>query len=70
MGWYSLVHHVSHYAHLRLAYIEGLSGRQRKPHSGSHARLETEMIRYVVAQGWLDGKLKPKPKTSGRTAGT
>lgn len=58
-GWHDLVHDISHYIHGRDPF--GLPS-DKKPHDLSHARLEREMIQYVVAQGWLAGKLKPKPK--------
>jgi hypothetical protein len=49
-GWDSLVHTISH----------GLGGG----HGNSHLKVERDMVRYVVKQGWLDGRLKkaPKPK--------
>ncbi|MBO0736287.1 MAG: hypothetical protein J2P48_06925 [Alphaproteobacteria bacterium] len=54
-GWHDMVHDLSHAAHMRV-------NRRGKPHDGDHARLEAKLIRYVVDHGWLDGKLKPKPK--------
>jgi len=56
-GWQDIVHHVSHYCHHRL--FPG-----HKPHDGrgTHAFLERSMIDYVVKSGFLDGKLKSKPK--------
>lgn len=57
-GWKDIVHAMSHYVHSRL-HPEG------KGHGAGHSYLEREMIDYVLAQGWLDGKLKratkPKP---------
>lgn len=54
-GWHDLVHCVSHYVHSRLN--PGAPG-----HGWQHHRIERDMIAYVVASGWLDGKLKPKAK--------
>ena len=34
--------------------------RYCKPHSIQQAKLELEMAKYVVNQGWLNGVLKPK----------
>lgn len=48
-GWRDLVHDVSHYV-------------SRNGHNAEHARTEAAMIDHVVSSGWLDGKLKPKPK--------
>lgn len=55
-GWAELVHTLSHSFFLRKA-------RGEKPHGYPHARLEKAMVEYVVAQGWLDGKLQPKSRT-------
>lgn len=54
-GWKRLVHELSHYFHQKLRPHD-------KPHSDSHRHLEKEMIAHVVSSGWLDGKLKPRPK--------
>lgn len=54
-GWGRLVHDVSH-------RVFEWRYPQLKPHHGLHARLEAEMAQYVVAQGWLDGKLRPPVK--------
>ena len=54
-GWAALVHDLSHYMHRRV-------NRGIKPHSKEHARLELKLIKKVVADGWLDGSLKPKTK--------
>jgi hypothetical protein len=55
-GWHRLVHDVSHIAHDRQS--------ASKSHGGWHAEREIAMVRYVLAQGWLDGRLKPttRPK--------
>lgn len=57
-GWKSLVHDMSHYCHARLHPDKG-------GHDHRHEWLEKEMIQYVVAHGWLDGKLRreAKPET-------
>jgi hypothetical protein len=50
-GWRRLIHDVSHMVHkfLRPTFSD---------HCFQQAELELDMIKYVVAQGWLDGKLK------------
>ena len=54
-GWRRLVHDVSHYVH-----------DFRFPNSNDHdlaqAKIEQEMAQFVIDSGWLDGKLKSKPK--------
>lgn len=54
-GWHDLVHAVSHKANRRICPAQ-------KFHSGSHAFMEREMIKYALDHGWLDGRLKAKPK--------
>lgn len=54
-GWHELVHLMSHLCTQRL--FPNASG-----HGHQHAFLEKEMIAYVVASGWLDGKLRTVPK--------
>ena len=55
-GWRRLVHDVSHYVH-----------DFRFPNSNDHdlaqAKIEQEMAQFVIDSGWLEGKLKSKPKT-------
>jgi hypothetical protein len=54
-GWRRLVHDASHDAF-------GIIYPARKPHGGLHADLELRMARYVIAKGWLDGRLRaPEP---------
>lgn len=57
-GWPRLVHDLSH-----MIFRKRMPGT--RPHHGLHARLEHEITEYVLASGWLDGKLrkavKPKP---------
>lgn len=53
-GWHDLVHMMSHYCHRQLH-------PKRRPHDTRHQYLERDMVAYVVAQGWLDGKLKREP---------
>jgi len=55
-GWRRLVHDVSHRIFFRLH-------PGRRPHDPRHEWLEGEMVEFVLKSGWLDGKLKPKPKT-------
>lgn len=50
-GWKDIVHFMSHRICRRL--YPGAPG-----HGHTHARLEREMIEYVISQGWLEGKLK------------
>jgi len=54
-GWRELVHSVGHWAYFR-------RGTDPTPHNKSHARLELRLVRQVVKRGWLDGRLKTKPK--------
>lgn len=56
-GWHDIVHEMSHWVFYCLH--PNLS-----PHDRRHAYLERDMIKYVVEQGWLDGRLKPKPKAA------
>lgn len=56
-GWDDLVHMLSHCAHRRLH-------PGKAPHDLSHAKLERELIHYVIDSGWLGGKLKPKAKAA------
>lgn len=52
-GWRRVVHDVSH-------IVFGRQNRQtRGGHGGWHAELELKMTEYVIAQGWLDGALRP-----------
>jgi hypothetical protein len=55
-GWHDLVHFMSHYCHSRL-------WPKHKPHGPNHHHIEKEMVEYVLAHGWLDGRLRPKVKT-------
>ena len=62
-GWHRLVHDISHMASREQFPRE-------RPHGPHHAKIEREMVEYVLAQGWLDGRLRkkaptPKPKTDG-----
>jgi hypothetical protein len=54
-GWKELVHDLSHTFHWRLRPKD-------RPHSDNHLALEKDMVAYVVSNGWLDGKLKPKAR--------
>jgi hypothetical protein len=53
-GWQALVHDMSHYINDRVV------NRKHNGHGVWHATLEREMIAYVIASGWLDGKLRSK----------
>lgn len=52
-GWQRLVHDVSHdvFQHRHPSL---------KPHHPTHARIEREMVAYVIERGWLGGTLAPK----------
>jgi hypothetical protein len=52
-SWSNIVHGLSHCVHRRLN--PGVDS-----HDASHAAIEHDMIEYVKASGWLEGKLKPK----------
>jgi hypothetical protein len=54
-GWRALVHDLSHDFH-RVLYPHA------KPHASTHTVLERRMAEHVVSSGWLEGKLRPKPK--------
>jgi hypothetical protein len=54
-GWRALVHDISHLVHYHLH--PNLSG-----HDWRHAHLERAMVSLVVSKGWLEGKLRRKPK--------
>lgn len=56
-GWKDLVHGLSHVAW----YLQEPTAR---PHSGIHAELERRMIEHVIAEGWLDGRLRPPPEVA------
>lgn len=50
-GWWRLVHDVAHETFSR-------SFPHFTDHNPGHAKLERDMIEYVVAKGWLNGILK------------
>lgn len=50
-GWDNLVHDISHYVH-------SIVHPDKSGHDQRHEWLERELREYVVAKGWLDGKLK------------
>lgn len=56
-GWREIVHSVSHYVHWRK-----FPSHKNHDGTGTHAWIERQMIEHVVKSGWLDGKLKPRPK--------
>lgn len=53
-GWKDLVHDLSHACHNMIS--------TERPHSEEHAQLELKMVRWVIASGWLDGRLQPSEK--------
>lgn len=52
-GWWRLVHDVSH-----LVFRRQNRHTVRGGHGGWHAELERKMVEHVLANGWLDGRLK------------
>jgi hypothetical protein len=55
-GWERLVHDVSH-------RIFDKRCPHLRPHHSAHSHLEAEIAAFVVASGWLQGKLKPPQKS-------
>lgn len=53
-GWRRLIHDVSH----RIYYFQNPNDKGH--HSLKQAQIELELGEYVMDQGWLKGKLKPK----------
>jgi len=53
-GWPGIVHDLSHWAHHK-------KNPNDRPHSSKQAYIERDLVDYLLAQGWLDGALKPKP---------
>lgn len=56
-GWPDLAHMMSH------AIFRELKPHLR-PHDRRHEYLERDITNYIIEQGWLDGKLKRKPKAA------
>ena len=56
-GWRRLVHDVSHYVY----YFRFPNNSQ--DHNIAQAKIEQEMAQFVIDSGWLDVKLKSKPKS-------
>lgn len=56
-GWRELVHDLSHYFVYR-------ANPGERPHSKFHGRFEAKLAREVVRRGWLDGKLRDRPKAA------
>ena len=56
-GWRRFVHDLSH------LFVSRCNPGER-PHSKFHARFEAKLIREVIRRGWLDGKLRDKPKAA------
>ena len=55
-GWRRLIHDVSHYVyHFRFP-------NNSEGHNIAQAKIEQEMAQFVIDSGWLEGKLKSKPK--------
>lgn len=62
-GWATIVHHLSHEAHI---YRPKPAGEHRH-HGPSHAVLELRLVRLVLDKGWLDEPPStPKPKADPR----
>lgn len=54
-GWLSICHDIAHWAGQRLYPTA-------KPHDHRTAFIERKLAEHVVKSGWLDGKLKRRPK--------
>lgn len=57
-GWHGLVHSMSHRIHFRKNRLRPGFAH----HDWRHEALELALIRYVVAQRWLEGRLRREPK--------
>ena len=55
-GWRRLVHDISHRVY------DWRFPKSSRDHNIAQAKIEQEMAQYVIDSGWLDGKLKSKPK--------
>ena len=55
-GWRRLAHDVSHRVY------DFRFPKSSRDHNIAQAKIEKEMAQYVIDSGWLDGKLKSKPK--------
>src|SRR5262249_4375410 len=64
-GWRHFVHEIGHDIH-------GVMYPGHAFHGPSHAEVESDCIRYVLASGWLDGNLrapeKPAPTAADKSA--
>lgn len=56
-GWKNFVHEFSHEFVFRC-------NPQDRPHSKFHVRFESKLVREVIRRGYLDGKLRDKPKAA------
>jgi hypothetical protein len=54
-GWRRLIHDVSH-------YVYDFRFPNSRDHNIAQAKIEHEMAQFVIESGWLEGKLKSKPK--------
>ena len=55
-GWRRLVHDISHRVY------DFRFPQSSRDHNIAQAKIEQEMAQFVIDSGWLDGKLKSKPK--------
>jgi len=55
-GWRRLIHDVSHMIY------DWRFPKSSRDHNIAQAKIEQEMAQYVINSGWLNGKLKSKPK--------
>ena len=55
-GWRRLVHDISHRVY------DFRFPQSSRDHNIAQAKIEQEMAQYVIGSGWLEGKLKSKPK--------
>ena len=57
-GWRRLVHDISHRVY------DFRFPQSSRDHNIAQAKIEQEMAQYVIDSGWLEGKLKSKPKVN------
>jgi hypothetical protein len=54
-GWWRIAHDLSHRWFTQ-------TYPNKRPHDPLHARYEAQVIAYILEKGWLDGRLKERPK--------
>jgi len=55
-GWRSFVHRLSHWIHWHK------NRHTLAPHDREHAKLELRLVKQVVRRGWIDGRLRDRPR--------